>query len=194
VSGARQPRLTWRSAALEPDSGLSWRARFAAAVYCEFANGQGALDPAPSVATMATRMGVAERTVREARRELEEAGWLDVQRRPGRPSRMVLLTGEPRQEVPGSEGATPAPSTARSTARSTAPPTPEPENQKTRRPDPPKPPRKRGGEKEKKDLETALLPRGGQSRGKSGRRRPRRVAPADVDELAASMPWEEEKT
>jgi hypothetical protein len=126
VSRPRQPRFTWRSAALEPDSRLSWRARLAACVYCEFANGSGVLDPAPSVTTVAGRMSVAERTARGARRELELDGWLLIQRRPGRPSRMVLLTAEPRQEVPGSEGVTPARSTARTPARSTAPPTPEP--------------------------------------------------------------------
>jgi hypothetical protein len=126
VSRQRQPRFTWRSAALDPESGLSWRARFAACVYCEFANGNGVLDPAPSVATVAGRMGVAERTARQARRELEGDSWLIVERRPGKPSRMVLLTAEPRQEMPGSEGGTPAPTSAPTPARTPASPTPEP--------------------------------------------------------------------
>jgi hypothetical protein len=66
VCGPRQPRYTWRYAALEPDSGLTWRARFAACVYCDFANGQGVLDPAPSATTIAERMNVALTTVRAA--------------------------------------------------------------------------------------------------------------------------------
>jgi hypothetical protein len=59
MTGAvRQLRLVWRSAALEPDSGLAWRAKLAAAVYCEFANQLGVMDPAPSAATVAAWMGV----------------------------------------------------------------------------------------------------------------------------------------
>lgn len=119
MSGAaRQLRFTWRSAALEPDSGLSWRARLAAAVYCEYANRFGELDPAPSAGTVAERMGVAVRTVDNARRELEDAGWLAIERRPGRPSRMVLLTTTPPHVVRDTPARTPA--------RTPAPPATEP--------------------------------------------------------------------
>jgi hypothetical protein len=131
VSPARQARLTWRSAALEPDSGLSWRARLGACVYCEFARGDGVLDPAPSAATVAARMAVTVRTADSARRELDDAGWLRVERRPGRASRMMLVAGEPPQEMQGSDDATPA----RTPARTPAPGAPEPENQRTREPE-----------------------------------------------------------
>jgi hypothetical protein len=124
----RQHRLVWRSAALEPDCDLSWRARLAACVYCEYASGGGVLDPAPSASTVASGMGCAERTARAARQELESKGWLSVKRRPGRPSRIVLVTADrPRRVVPGSETPTPA----RTPARTPAPAATEPEDQRT---------------------------------------------------------------
>ena len=134
MSRARQPRLTWRSAALDPDSGLSWRARFAATVYCEFANSAGVLDPAPSASTLAEWMGVSLTTAHEARRELEAKGWLSIERRSGRPSRVSLSSdGQPLREPQGSERPTPA----RTPARTPAPDATEPENQITRGEPPP---------------------------------------------------------
>jgi hypothetical protein len=132
VSRQHQPRLIWRSAALDPDSGLTSRARLAACVLCEYAAGDGVLDPAPSAETVAGRMGVVERTAQAARRELEREGWLWVERRPGKPSRIVLLTAEPLHEMQGSEGATPARTPAATPANTPATAAPEPENQRTR--------------------------------------------------------------
>ena len=42
---SRGLRIEWRSAALDRNSGLSWRAKLAGAVYCEFANADGVLVP-----------------------------------------------------------------------------------------------------------------------------------------------------
>ena len=123
TAGERQRRLVWRSAALDFDSGLSWRARLAACVYCEYATGEGVLDPAPSTSTVAAQMGCAERTARKARHELEFAGWLSVRRRRGRPSRITLAGDDlPRHVVPGPEAPTPARTPARGAT--------EPDNQK----------------------------------------------------------------
>jgi hypothetical protein len=102
----RPLRITWRSAALSPDSGLSSIARLAAAVYAEFANGEGVLDPAPSAATVAECMGTSDRWARKARRDLEAEGWLVVYGRPGLPSRIrfatpALVTGVPRKHGSG---------------------------------------------------------------------------------------------
>jgi hypothetical protein len=66
MSRLRPPRLTWRSAALDPESDLSWRARLASTIYCEFANGAGVLDPAPSPSTVARRMAVSLTTAQAA--------------------------------------------------------------------------------------------------------------------------------
>lgn len=133
MSRQRQPRLIWRSAALDPDSELTPRARLAACVLCEYANGDGVLDPAPSAATVASRMGVVERTAQAARRELEREGWLLVKRRPGKPSRIALVAAEPLHELQGSEGVTPARTPAATPANTSANFAPEPENQRTRK-------------------------------------------------------------
>jgi methylase of polypeptide subunit release factors len=85
VNRAREPRVTWPSAVLEPDSGPSWRGRLAAAVSCELANGAGVLDPAPSMPTVAARLGVALSSAHEGRQELEQAGTPQLLRAVARP-------------------------------------------------------------------------------------------------------------
>jgi hypothetical protein len=152
----RPALVVWRSAALEPDSGLSMTARLAACVYCEHANGSGVLDPAPSAGTVADRMGAVERTARQARRELEDAGWLEVERRPGWPSRIVL---RPLQEVPGSDRPTPA----RTPARTPASGADELENQRTKRAGAPeKNESKNGPDSFSKVLERVAAAKGGE--------------------------------
>jgi hypothetical protein len=130
----RQLRLVWRSAALERGSGLSSRARLAASVYCEFANGEGVLDPAPSMETIAAGMAVALSTAHKGRQELEAAGWLSISRRPGRPSRIVLASAhQPLRHTEGSNEPTP-PKTPPPTPPKTPPPDgAEPDNQLNQR-------------------------------------------------------------
>jgi hypothetical protein len=100
-------RFLWRSAALDPASGLSPIARLAVCVYAEHLNGTSAvLDPAPSEATLAERMGASGRTARRARAELKRRGWIEIGQMPGRASRIRVLlprtdlTPLPRTDLP----------------------------------------------------------------------------------------------
>jgi hypothetical protein len=130
VSRPRPKLVEWRSAALEEDSGLSWAAKLAAAVYAEHANTDTCvLDPAPSAPKLGREMGASERVARMARAELEAAGWIKVTRRAGAASRIELVAADPspRHDVPGSDGVTPA----RTPARTPAPGADELENEKT---------------------------------------------------------------
>ncbi len=131
---SRGLRIEWRSAALDRNSGLSWRAKLAGAVYCEFANADGVHDPAPSAPTLAAYMGVTLTTAHEARRELEQAGWLTVIRRRGRPSRMEAHVARTPAPQGGVEEPTLARTPAPTPARTPAPGAPEPDNQITREP------------------------------------------------------------
>jgi DNA-binding transcriptional MocR family regulator len=127
---SRPARVQWRSAALNGDSTLSSRARLAAAVLAEYA-GTGRCWP--SEPTLAEHMAASERTVRDAIRELERAGFLTVDRRSGFPNTywLRLPTHEvqelPRQELPGSTAATPAATPATTPATTPAASAAEPE-------------------------------------------------------------------
>lgn len=97
--------------------------------------GKAGSTPAPGIETVAGRMGVVTATAQKARRELEQTGWLRIKRRPGRPSRIQLVsTDEPMYETQGSDWATPARTPAPTPARTPASAAPEPENQITRGP------------------------------------------------------------
>jgi hypothetical protein len=136
-SASRPLLVVWRSAALDPESGLTLKARLAACVYCEYSSASGALDPAPSAATVAQRMNAAERTARAARAELEAAGWLTVERRSGHPSRMQLLLAEPRQDLPGYPGSSRRGTPANTPANTPATDATELDNKRTRGRTPP---------------------------------------------------------
>jgi DNA-binding transcriptional MocR family regulator len=88
----------------------------------------------PSEPTLAEHMAASERTVRDAIRELEQAGFLTVDRRPGFPNTYWLrlpareVELPPRQELPGSTAATPA-TTPATTPAAVATEPEEPEDQ-----------------------------------------------------------------
>src|SRR5262249_40961941 len=129
-SSERPLRIRWRSAVLDSGSGLGWAARLCGAVLAEFVNDKsGMADPCPSAATLAAGMATSERTAQQARRELEQAGLLRLERREGHPARACLTfpTSAPRAGVPLHEVQT---TSARTSARTPAPAAPVPENQK----------------------------------------------------------------
>jgi hypothetical protein len=96
----RPLRARWRSAVLDPQSGLSWAAKLAAAVYAEHSiSAAGDLRYSPSVPTLAWWMGTSERVARRGRRELVEVGLLVLDERSGRTSRARLVLPTPAGEA-----------------------------------------------------------------------------------------------
>jgi hypothetical protein len=87
-------RVRWRSAALDPDSGLSAKARLCACVLAEF-DRQDTGCVWPSAETIGACMGMSGRAAQDARRELEDRGWIKVERPPGQPARVYLVAGTP---------------------------------------------------------------------------------------------------
>jgi hypothetical protein len=85
VSGARDVRVRWRSRLLSHDVQLSSLARLAGCALCEHAD-KVTGSCAPSVETIASRMGASCQSARRAMKELETGGLLTVERQSGLPS------------------------------------------------------------------------------------------------------------
>jgi hypothetical protein len=76
-------RVLWRRRVMQPDSGLSARARLTAAALAEFLNGETG-ECSPALTTVASFMGQEDwRGARDGVAELERAGFLRVERRTG---------------------------------------------------------------------------------------------------------------
>jgi DNA-binding transcriptional MocR family regulator len=130
ASSERPLRARWRTAVMDADSTASASARLCACAVAEYVNDRTGMCY-PSASTLAERMGVCERTARRARSELEDAGFIDLERRSGRSPRIWLRFPTPEKPagVPLTELPEPLPNPPGTPDSSPDTPAAEPENQ-----------------------------------------------------------------
>lgn len=89
MSGTSLP-VAWRNAVR--DGELSWRATLVALILSTYLNGQGSAFPSRRLLAQGAKLGRGLRSVDKALRELEVAGYLEIERSRGRSSHRYQVT------------------------------------------------------------------------------------------------------